>query len=364
MQTNRLLAPKWHRKGSRAARPVRSTRIAHTQIEVLIIVNCSGDHQRLCTAIAAYLEYHKICGVPARASSSQSLRDNNVKMQSAIGQKLTNLDIFSMEKFIKDVVGPLRIPSYKRYLDLWHLSLNLPNKFEFHRYLKYFSGLLSGVIKVNSLPIYMEYVAVESPPSWLYYDSDSSTSAEWRCFIKVYEGDNCVFTSDIYVIPIATQSFVLHCDNLRLRGDITIRCYQIIPNDDHTIDRIERDLIFSVQFHTCAVSKSRISFAREDLDNACNGTLIVYVYINYLFILTFFDLSDPRFPEKHKVTLHLNQDKHRVDHSGTILQSPLVRTEPLNSVARWDSFEERALNKGITVEPRYFGILLGFVTHL
>lgn len=82
-----------------------------------------------------------------------------------------------MKKFLEDVIGPLRVPSHRRYL-------------------QYFSGLLSGKIKMNSSPLFLRYVSIESPPSWLNYDSISSShSVEWRSFIKVYEGLNCVFTS-------------------------------------------------------------------------------------------------------------------------------------------------------------------------
>lgn len=81
-----------------------------------------------------------------------------------------------MRKFLEDVIGPLRVPSHCRYLN-------------------YFSGLLSGKIKMNSSPLYLKYVAIESPPSWMNYDSISTQSSEWRSFIKVYEGLNCVFTS-------------------------------------------------------------------------------------------------------------------------------------------------------------------------
>lgn len=86
-----------------------------------------------------------------------------------------------MKKFLEDVIGPLRVPSHKRYLH-------------------YFSGLLSGKIKMNSSPLYLRYVSIESPPSWLNYDGGNNQhhQAEWRSFIKVYEGLNCVFTSGVF----------------------------------------------------------------------------------------------------------------------------------------------------------------------
>lgn len=93
-----------------------------------------------------------------------------------------------MKKFLEDVIGPLRIPSHKRYLH-------------------YFSGLLSGKIKMNSSPLYLRYVAIESPPSWLNYDGSNNQhhQAEWRSFIKVYEGLNCVFTSGMCYFSTISQ---------------------------------------------------------------------------------------------------------------------------------------------------------------
>lgn len=87
------------------------------------------------------------------------------------------------------------------------------------------------------------------------------------------------------MIPISTRQFVYEVGNLRLRGDVTIRCYQIVPYDGHKIyQQGERELMFSAQFHTCAVTGKEISFRRNDLDFACDGeskslhssTLILY----------------------------------------------------------------------------------------
>lgn len=92
-----------------------------------------------------------------------------------------------MKKFLEDVIGPLRVPSHRRYLN-------------------YFSGLLSGKIKMNSSPLYLKYVSIESPPAWLNYESISTQSAEWRSFIKIYEGLNCVFTSGKFIVLIGRKN--------------------------------------------------------------------------------------------------------------------------------------------------------------
>lgn len=149
------------------------------------------------------------------------------------------------------------------------------------RYLQYFSGLLSGGIKINAAPVFLKYVSIESPPSWSYYDMRSPSSGEWRCFIKVYESLRCVFTSDVYVVPITTRNFVIQIGNLRLRGDVMIRGYQLVPPCEGGV-RDERELILSAQFHTCAVGDRTLVFGRQDLDYACD---------------------DPRFPNDHKVAV-------------------------------------------------------------
>lgn len=125
-----------------------------------------GDRQRLGSAIAAYLEYLDICA--SHFPHRHGLPNDDVRAQNTIERNWLDIDIYAMKRFLEDSIGPLRIPSQRRYL-------------------RYFSGLLSGKIKVNSLPLYLKYVTIESPPSWY--------EAEWRSFIKVYEGLNCVFTS-------------------------------------------------------------------------------------------------------------------------------------------------------------------------
>lgn len=162
---------------------------------LFISILCSGDKQRLGAAIAGYLEYLDICGTtsgtlsartghqkPGAATSTLGRLGEDARAQSAIARNWLDLDIFSMKKFLEDVIGPLRVPSHRRYLH-------------------YFAGLLSGQIKMNAAPLYLRYVTVESPPSWLNYEqrslesSDDDSPAEWRTFVKVYEGLNCVFTS-------------------------------------------------------------------------------------------------------------------------------------------------------------------------
>lgn len=138
------------------------------------MLSCRGDRQRLGSAIAAYLEYLSICA--SSYAYRNGLSSEDVRVQNTISRNWLDLDIFSMKKFLEDVIGPLRVPSHRRYL-------------------QYFSGLLTGKIRINSMPIYMRFITIESPPLWLQHEPIALQPAEWRSFIKIYEGLNCVFTS-------------------------------------------------------------------------------------------------------------------------------------------------------------------------
>lgn len=79
--------------------------------------------------------------------------------------------------------------------------------------------------------------------------------------------------ADIHVIPISTRQFIYEIGQLRLRGDVIIRCYQITTNERtlHSAKSLNRELIFSTQFHTCAITERDVTFFRSDLDYACDG---------------------------------------------------------------------------------------------
>lgn len=107
---------------------------------------------------------------------------------------------------------------------------------------------------------------------------------------------------------------MIQIGNLRLRGDVMIRGYQLLPTAGHSVE--ERELIFSAQFHTCAVGDRTVVFNRGDLDFACD---------------------DNRFPEDHKVSVQFSNGSDK----GYVFQSPLVRTETSNTpVAQWDSLAD------------------------
>uniref|UniRef100_A0A182MSG0 C2 tensin-type domain-containing protein n=1 Tax=Anopheles culicifacies TaxID=139723 RepID=A0A182MSG0_9DIPT len=255
--------------------------------EKIVVLQDREDKHRLGTAVAAYLQYQKICGsnIPQASGHSKNFlspggTDNGRKTPTWL-----DLDIYSMQKFLESVAGPLRIPSHKRYI-------------------QYFSGLLSGVIKLNSSSFFLKAIRVESPPC-LHYRA-ITVNSEWRSFIKIFEGVRCLFTSDIYVIPITTRHFIYEIKHpLRLRGDILVRCYQIIPNNNKAA--YEKELIASVQFHTCAITEKEVQFQKGDLDLAC---------------------EDERFSAEHMMTFCFDTVPNEQPMI-LIFQDPLVRKEPI-----------------------------------
>lgn len=73
---------------------------------------------------------------------------------------------------------------------------------------------------------------------------------------------------DIHIVPITTHQFIFEIGELRLRGDVIVRCYQLSPNLG------TREVMFSIQFHTCAITDSHIVFNRNELDYACDGEFL------------------------------------------------------------------------------------------
>lgn len=211
-----------------------------------------SDKQRLGAAIAAYLEYQKICGSNfPQSNRTKALPSPGGGPDGRRTPTWLDLDLYSTQRFLESVTGPLRVPSHKRYI-------------------RYFSGLLAGTIKMNASSVFLRAIIVESPPC-LHYRA-VTVNSEWRSFIKVYEGVRCLFTSDIYVIPITTRQFIYEIKHpLRLRGDVLVRCYQIIPNNNKLHD--EKELVSAVQFHTCAITEKEVQFAKLELDLACDGRI-------------------------------------------------------------------------------------------
>ncbi|XP_070490417.1 tensin homolog isoform X2 [Chironomus tepperi] len=244
----------------------------------IVVLQDRKSFQRVATSVAAYLYYQKMC--------SSNLAPYSIKSPDH-SRNIQDLDEYSMQKFLDDTAGPITQPSYKRYLE-------------------YFFGLLSGEIKINSQPLYLKFIKMESPPCM--HHKISHHENEWSSFIKIFEGERFIFISDIYVMPISTKQFIYEIKSpIILRGDIFIHFFQI-----HNKSR-QTELISSIQFHTCAIARNEIEFHKNDIS---------------------FPHSDEKFPMDHKVTLIFTKtpDKiNRLNEDVLIFQNPLIRKEPISN---------------------------------
>ncbi|XP_076270893.1 focal adhesion protein tensin isoform X29 [Rhynchophorus ferrugineus] len=187
----------------------------------IAVLHSRGSKDKVGIIVAAYMHYSSICGTAEQA-----------------------LDRFSMKKFLDDNVGPLKLPSNKRYVD-------------------YFAGLLSRSIKMNAASLYLTHVTVVGAPAF--------KNGGCQAFLKLYEGHNPVYTSGVYSVSNGISQFTVNIatverkQGLELRGDILIKCY-------HRGYGNQRETIFACQFHTCAVADNTLSFTRQELDIACNDS--------------------------------------------------------------------------------------------
>lgn len=95
-----------------------------------------------------------------------------------------------------------------------------------HRYVDYFSGLLSGNIRINAAPLYLTHVTVLGAPT---FEAGSSRGG-CKAFLKVYEGLVPVYTSGVHTVAGDTKQFTVGVAGerrrgLQLRGDILLKCY-------------------------------------------------------------------------------------------------------------------------------------------
>ncbi|XP_041056586.1 tensin isoform X3 [Carcharodon carcharias] len=90
----------------------------------VVVIHNKGNRGRTGVVVAAYMHYSNIS-----ASADQAL------------------DRFAMKKFYEDKILPVGQPSQRRYVH-------------------YFSGLLSGTIKMNSKPLFLHHVIMHSIPNF------------------------------------------------------------------------------------------------------------------------------------------------------------------------------------------------------
>lgn len=110
---------------------------------------------------------------------------------------------------------------------------------------------------------------------------------------KVYQGSVPVHTSSIYNLHDSARHFTMSLGErgLALRGDILVKCYH-----RHRLPVDGRETIFSLQFHTCAVTQHTLVFQRQDLDDACQGPYQnKVVFLSFLLSLSLSRLLLPLF---------------------------------------------------------------------
>ncbi|XP_069717452.1 tensin-1 isoform X14 [Phaenicophaeus curvirostris] len=244
----------------------------------VVVLHNKGNRGRLGVVVAAYMHYSNIS-----ASADQAL------------------DRFAMKRFYEDKVVPVGQPSQKRYIH-------------------YFSGLLSGSIKMNNKPLFLHHVIMHGIPNF-------ESKGGCRPFLKIYQAMQPVYTSGIYNVQGDSQTGICITiePGLLLKGDILLKCYH------KKFRSPTRDVIFRVQFHTCAVHDLDVVFGKEDLDEA---------------------FRDDRFPEYGKVEFVFSYGPEKIQGMEHLENGPSVSVDYNTSdpLIRWDSYENFNIQREDSVE--------------
>ncbi|OQV25857.1 Tensin-1 [Hypsibius exemplaris] len=191
----------------------------HTSPRNVLIIHCKGGLGRAALVIASYMHYTSIC-----ATSNQAL------------------DRYAMKHFFDDELRRHILPSQRRYV-------------------KYFSGLLSGQIVLNSDPVSLSSIS-------LIQVANFDGKAACRPCFKIYQNNETIWTSEVYSMSEAEERRILTINlrpSLTLRGDILIKCYH------HKKMRPDlKDTIFRCQLHTCDIQNDILTLSKGDLDEANN----------------------------------------------------------------------------------------------
>ncbi|XP_031749631.1 tensin-1 isoform X3 [Xenopus tropicalis] len=244
----------------------------------VVVIHNKGNRGRTGVVIAAYMHYSNIS-----ASADQAL------------------DRFAMRRFYEDKVLPVAQPSQKRYIN-------------------YFSGLLSGAMKMNSKPLFLHHVIMHGIPNF-------ESKGGCRPFLKIYQAMQPVYTSGIYNVQGDSQTSICITiePGLLLKGDILLKCYH------KKFRSPTRDVIFRVQFHTCAIHDLGIVFGKEDLDEA---------------------FKDERFPEYGKVEFVFSYGPEKIQGMEHLENGPSVSVDYNTSdpLIRWDSYDNFNVHREDSLE--------------
>ncbi|KAJ8253071.1 hypothetical protein GJAV_G00208790 [Gymnothorax javanicus] len=233
----------------------------------VVVLHNKGNRGRTGVVVAAYMHYSNIS-----ASADQAL------------------DRFAMKRFYEDKVLPVGQPSQRRYV-------------------QYFSGLLSGHIKINNKPLFLHHVIMHGIPNF-------ESKGGCRPFLKIYQAMQPVYTSGIYNVQGDSQTSICITiePGLLLKGDILLKCYH------KRFRSPSRDVIFRVQFHTCAVHDLGIVFGKGELDET---------------------FKDDRFPEYGKVEFVFSFGPEKIQGMGHLENGPSVSVDynTQDPLIRWDSYD-------------------------
>nr|XP_023665686.1 tensin-like isoform X4 [Paramormyrops kingsleyae] len=233
----------------------------------VVVLHNKGNRGRTGVVVAAYMHYSNIS-----ASADQAL------------------DRFAMKHFYEDKVLPVGQPSQQRYV-------------------QYFSGLLSGRIKINNKPLFLHHVIMHGIP-------DFESRGGCRPFLKIYQAMQPIYTSGIYNVQGDSQTSICITiePGLMLKGDILLKCYH------KGFQGPARDVIFRVQFHTCAIHDLDVVFTKEELDESCR---------------------DERFPDCGRVEFVFSLGPEKIQGMEHLENGPSVSVDynSQDPLIRWDSYE-------------------------
>ncbi|XP_071320244.1 tensin-1 isoform X1 [Trachinotus anak] len=238
----------------------------------VVVLHNKGNRGRTGVVVAAYMHYSNIS-----ASADQAL------------------DRFAMRRFYEDKALPVGQPSQKRYV-------------------RYFNGLLSGHIKINNKPLFLHHVIMHGIPNF-------ESKGGCRPFLKIYQAMQPVYTSGIYNVQGDSNTSICITiePGLLLKGDILLKCYHKRYRNP------TRDVVFRVQFHTCAIHDLGVVFGKNELDETFkgNGSL------------------DERFPEYGKVEFVFSYGPEKIKGLGHLENGPSVSVDynTQESLIRWDSYD-------------------------
>ncbi|XP_062254235.1 tensin-2-like isoform X1 [Platichthys flesus] len=244
----------------------------------VVVLHCKGNKGKTGVIVSAYMHYSKI--------------------SAGADQALTTL---AMRKFCEDKVSSSLQPSQNRYI-------------------YYFSGLLSGTIKMNSSALFLHQIIIPSLPNF-------QTRGGFFPFLKIYQSLQLVYTSGVYdpQSSRARKLCVTMEPALLLKGDIMVKCYH------RRSQAAEREVLFRVQFHTCTVHGAQLWFGKTELDVAC---------------------TDDRFPPDATVDFIFSNGPEKMKGRECRQNDASIKVDYKTSdpVVRWDSYENFNLHHQDSME--------------